>query len=134
MHASNLITDAAAVLQGIPLVSVMSLAYVQLAFVWAATQGRRRINNLFNNRAVGHADSFRTGGQDRNLYTKKATELRVEWLQAHAQKLLSSWRGFGTVVTTMVYERMLYICTTFQRLSTRCTGGGRGQEEASDQT
>ena len=45
MHASLLITDAAAVLQGIPLVSVMSLAYVQLAFVLAATQGGRRINN-----------------------------------------------------------------------------------------
>ena len=127
MHASLLITDAAAVLQGIPLVSAMKLAYVQLAFILAATQGGRCINNLFNNRAVGYADSFRTGGQDRNLKTKKATELRVEWLQTHTQNLLSSWRGFGTVVTTMIYERMLYM-HNFSKTFDRVHREGRGAE------
>jgi len=63
MYASLQITDAAAVLQGIPLVSAMSLAYVQLACVLAATQGGRRIHNLFNNRVLDHADNFRAGGQ-----------------------------------------------------------------------
>ena len=123
MHASLLITDAAAVLQGIPLVSAMKLAYVQLAFISAATQGGLRVNNLFNSQAVGHADSFRTGGQDRNFKTKKATEL--EWLQAHAQNLLSSWRGFGTVVTMMIYECMLYM-HNFSKTFDRVHWGGRG--------
>ena len=109
MNASLQITDAAAVLQGIPLVSAMSFAYLQVACVLTVTQGRRRINNLFNNRVQDLADNFRAGGQDRNFNTKKATELRVQWLQAHAQNLLSSWCGFGTVVTTMVYENSLNV-------------------------
>jgi len=96
----------------------------------AATQGGRRINNLFNNRALGHADSFRAGGQDWNCNTKKATELRVEWLQAHAQVLLSSWHGFGTVVTTMVYQNMSNvhnISKTFDKVHRGGKGAGRSQ-------
>jgi len=99
-----------AVLQGISFVSAMSLGYVQLACIVAVTQGGRRVNNLFyNKQAAGHADSFLTGGQDRNLNTEQVTELRVAWLQVHTQNLLPSWRGFGTVVTLMVYEHMLYM-------------------------
>jgi len=95
MYMSLQITDASAVLHGIPLVSAMSFAYLQLACVLAVTQGGRRINNLFNKRVLDLADNFCAGGQDRNCNTKKATELRVLWLQAYAQNLLSSWYWTG---------------------------------------
>ena len=132
MYVSLHITDAAAVLQGIPLVSAMSFTYLQLACVSAVTQGGRRINNLFNNRVQDLADNFRTGGQDRNCNTKKATKLRVLWLQAHAQNLLSGWRGFGTVVTSMVYENLLNV-HNFSKSLDKVHPGGRGEQAASNQ-
>jgi len=61
-------------------------------------QGGCHLNTLFNNRDAGKADSFRPVGQDRNASTKRATELKVDWLHLHSKSLQASSRSFGNFV------------------------------------